>query len=149
MFRLALFFVFACLSRAIGWRRYAAPASLWLRHTRRPSLLLVSQMTPSDPRIDAIQQNLEAVTNTIYKRKVVENDDHQLLLAWQNEDTKVDYLLHIMKLRFHSYQVAFAIQKYRDIETRYDARLSDVELRRLLADPMRCVRLMLGQEYGM
>ena len=106
-------------------------------------------MTPSDPRIDAIQQHLEAVTNTLYKRKVVENDDHQLLLAWQNEDTKVDYLLHIMKLRFHSYQVAFAIQKYRDIETRYDARLSDVELRRLLADPMRCVRLMLRQEYGM
>ena len=105
-------------------------------------------MNPSDPRIDAIQQNLESVTNTTYKRKVVENDEHQLLLAWQNEDTKVDYLLHILKLRFHSYQVAFAIQKYRDIETRYDARLSDIELRRLLADPLRCVRLMLGQEFG-
>jgi hypothetical protein len=148
MFHLALF-LFLFLVARYRLCRYAAPASLWPCHTRRPPLFPVSPMTPSDPRIDAIQQHLEAVTNTLYKRKVVENDDHQLLIAWQNEDTKVDYLLHIMKLKFHSYQVAFAIQKYRDIETRYDARLSDIELRRLLADPMRCVRLMLGQEYGL
>lgn len=102
-------------------------------------------MPATDPRIDEIQRELEAVTNAVYQRKIVEDDQNQLLLAWQNDTTKVDYLLHILRLKYHSYQVAFAVQKYRDIETRYDQRMNDMELRRLLSDPRRCVQLMLGQ----
>ena len=93
--------------------------------------------------IDEIQQQLESVTNTVYRRKIVENDDQQLLIAWQNDTTCVDYLMHIVKIRHNLYQIAFAIQKYKVIETRFDQRVDKIHLARLLTDPRKCVSLML------
>ena len=94
--------------------------------------------------IDEIQQQLEAVTNAVYRRRIVENDDHQLLIAWQNDTTCVDYLMHIVKIRYNSYQIAFAVQKYKIIETRFDQRMDKPAILRLLKDPRQCVLLMLG-----
>ena len=94
--------------------------------------------------IDEIQQQLEFVTNAVYRRKIVENDNNQLLIAWQNDTTCIDYIMHIVKIRYNLYQIAFAVQKYREIETRFDQRMDKTEIRRLLKDPVKCVSLMLG-----
>ena len=103
-------------------------------------------MVISHRQISSLQQQLESVTGQPFKRKVVQNDDRELLISWQN-DTHVDYLLHVMALDYHTFQVAFAVQKYRDIETRYDHRLERPELDRLFNDARRCVRYMTGQVW--
>ena len=98
----------------------------------------------SQQQITAIQDQLESVTGQPFRLRVVENTDTSLLCTWQNE-THVDYLLHVMAYRDRTYQVAFAVQKFRDIETRFDRHLGDAEARRLFADPRGCVRYMTGQ----
>ena len=95
-------------------------------------------------QITALQQQLESVTNQPFKRKVVQNDDTTLLCAWQNE-TQIDYLLHVMALDYRTFQVAFAVQKYKNIETRFDKRLERTEFERLISDPRQCVRYWVGQ----
>ena len=102
-------------------------------------------MIATDSQLRAIQDFLESVTGECYRRKIVENDDQTLLLAWQS-DTRVDYLLHIM-VRQNAPRVAFAIQRYRDIETRYDRTLNPTQFKRLIDDPRLCVMYMVGQIY--
>ena len=46
---------------------------------------------------------------------------------------------------YRTFQVAFAVQKYRDIETRFDRRMELAEVRRLFDDPRQCVRYLTGQ----
>ena len=99
---------------------------------------------PLSDSIDEIQKQLETVTNSVYRRKIVENDDHQLLITWQNDTTCVDYLMHIVKIRHNLYQIAFAVQKYKVIETKFDQRMDKIAIRRLLNDPVKCVSLILG-----
>ena len=98
----------------------------------------------SRTQIQNIQLQLESVTNQPFKLKVVQNDETTLLCAWQNE-THVDYLLHVMARPNQYYQIAFAVQKYRNIETRFDRCLSKLEATRLFSDPRQCVRYMTGQ----
>ena len=98
----------------------------------------------SQEQIRNIQLQLESVTNQPFKLKVVQNDDSTLLCAWQNE-THVDYLLHVMTRSNNHFQVAFAVQKYRDIETRFDRYMDKIEATRLFNDPRQCVRYMTGQ----
>ncbi len=95
-------------------------------------------------QVQAIQDQLECVTGQPFQMKVVENTETSLLCAWQNE-THVDYLLHVIAYRDRTYQVALAIQKYRTIETRFDRRLDQLQARRLFGDPRQCVRYMTGQ----
>ncbi|MBR4985296.1 MAG: hypothetical protein IKY83_06115 [Proteobacteria bacterium] len=95
-------------------------------------------------QVQNIQLQLESVTGQPFRLRVVQNDDKTLLLAWQNE-THVDYLLHIMTHDYRTFQIAFAVQRYRDIETRFDRRLELTEVRRLFDDPRQCVRHMTGQ----
>ena len=102
-------------------------------------------MIATDSQLRAIQDFLESVTGECYRRKIVENDDQTLLLAWQS-DTRVDYLLHIM-VRQNAHRVAFAIQRYRDIETRYDRTLNPTQFKRLIDDPRLGVMYMVGQIY--
>ncbi len=97
--------------------------------------------------MQAIQQQLEFVTNQPFRFKVIENDARNLLCAWQNE-THVDYLLHVLTLENRTYQVAFAVQKYRDIETLFDRHLNHLEASRLFSDPRLCVQYMTGQQRG-
>lgn len=101
-------------------------------------------MVVSRLQIENLENWLESVTGQPFKRKIVQNDEKYLLLAWQN-DTHVDYLFHLIMLNHQSFQVAFAVQRYRDIETHFDRRMSRVELERLLNDPRRCVRYLVGQ----
>jgi hypothetical protein len=98
----------------------------------------------SHAQIIALEQQLESVTNQPFKRKVVQNDGTTLLCAWQNE-THVDYLLHIMAQDYRTFQVAFAVQKYKNIETRFDRRMERTEFQRLINDPRQCVRYWVGQ----
>ena len=98
----------------------------------------------SRTQIQNIQLQLESVTNQPFRLKVVQNDETTLLCAWQNE-THVDYLLHVMARSNQRYQIAFAIQKYRDIETRFDRCMDKTEATRLFNDPRQCVRYMTGQ----
>lgn len=105
--------------------------------TRMPFLI-------SRTQVQNIQLQLESVTGQPFKMRVAQNDDKTLLLAWQNE-THVDYLLHIMTHDYRTFQIAFAVQKYRDIETRFDRRMELAEVRRLFDDPRQCVRYMTGQ----
>lgn len=102
-------------------------------------------MIVSDAKLKAIQDFLESVTGEFYRRKIVQNDDSALLLAWQS-DTRVDYLLHIMA-RQNRRRVAFAVQRYREIETRYDRTLNLLQFKRLMDDPRLCVMYMVGQIY--
>ena len=98
----------------------------------------------SQTQIQNIQLQLESVTNQPFKLKVVQNDENTLLCAWQNE-THVDYLLHVMTRPNLTFQIAFAVQKYHDIETRFDRRMDKIEAKRLLNEPRQCVRYMTGQ----
>ena len=104
--------------------------------------ILVSQQ-----QIRAIQAQLESVTNQTFQFKIVQNDETTLLCTWHN-DTHVDYILHVMALGGYAYQVAFAVQRFRDIETRFDRRLEQLEANRLFSDPRQCVRYMVGQIRG-
>ena len=99
-------------------------------------------------QITAIHEQLESVTGQPFVFKVVQNDATTLLCAWQN-DTHVDYLLHVMVQRNRLFRVAFAIQRYRDIETYYDRSLTLEETRSLFNNPRQCVRYMTGQEIGL
>ena len=101
----------------------------------------------SRTQVQNIQLQLESVTAQPFKMRVVQNDEKALLLAWQN-DTHIDYLLHIMTHDYRTFQIAFAIQRYRDIETRFDRKLELAEVRRLFDDPRQCVRYMTGQILG-
>lgn len=111
-----------------------------MRHDNMPFLI-------SRTQVQNIQLQLESVTAQPFKMRVVQNDEKTLLLAWQNE-THIDYLLHIMTHDYRTFQIAFAIQRYRDIETRFDRKLELAEVRRLFDDPRQCVRYMTGQILG-
>ena len=106
------------------------------------SYILMSQF-----QIRALQDQLESVTNQTFRLRIVENSETNLLCAWQNE-THVDYLLHVMAHRDRTFQIAFAVQKFRDIETRFDRRLDKIEAGRLFNDPRTCVRYLVGQLYA-
>ncbi|MCL2326658.1 MAG: hypothetical protein FWC40_09220, partial [Proteobacteria bacterium] len=84
------------------------------------------------------------VTNQPFRRTVEENTDNTLLCAWRN-DTRVDYLLHILRLDYRTFQLALAVQRHHDIETRFDRRLDQNELLRFIDDPLACIRLWVGQ----
>lgn len=98
-------------------------------------------------QMDAIQEYLESVTGELFQRKVLENDEKSVLITWQN-DTRVGYLFHVIKLGGDFFQVAFAIQRHRDIETHFDRRMNLMAMKRLLDDPRQCVRYMVGQNIG-
>ena len=101
-------------------------------------------MVITQRQIADIQSVLESVTNQPFRRRIVQNDEKTLLLSWEN-DSHVGYLLHVMALDYHTYQVAFAQQRYKDIRTRYDQRLDCLQLDRLFNDPRQCVRYLVGQ----
>ena len=100
-------------------------------------------MLVSDFRLRAIQDFLESVTGDCYRRKIAENTPQSLLVAWQS-DTRIDYAVHVM-LRPTGYRVAFAVMRNRDIETRFDRTLCDLQFRRLIGDPRLCVMYLVGQ----
>lgn len=101
----------------------------------------------SQAQIRAIQMQLESVTNQDFEFKTIQNDETTLLCFWHNE-SHIDYMLHVMALGQHAYQVAFAVKRFRDIETRFDRRLEQLEANRLFSDPRQCVRYMTGQIRG-
>ena len=98
----------------------------------------------SQNQIQAIQAQLEFVTGQDFRFWILQNDAAALLCAWQNE-THVDYLLHVIAHSDQSYQIAFAVQRYREIITRFDRRLDKMQALRLFSDPRQCVCYMTGQ----
>ena len=98
----------------------------------------------SRAQIDLLQQVLESVTGQNYTREIAQNSDGVLLIAWKN-DTHINYLLHIVARSYDSFQFCLAQQRWRDIQERYDCRLSKTEMLRLLNDPRQCVRYWVGQ----
>ena len=101
----------------------------------------------SHSQIRAIHDQLEAVTGQNFNFKIVQNDETTLLCSWQNE-THVDYIMHVMARSGYAYQVALAVQRYRDIETLFDRYMEQLEAKRFLSDPREIVRYMTGQIRG-
>lgn len=101
----------------------------------------------SQQQIRGIHAQLEAVTGQSFNFKTVQNDETTLLCTWQNE-THVDYILHVMACRNYYYQTALAVQRHREIETLFDRCLAQNEARRFFSDPRQVVRYMTGQIRG-
>ena len=95
-------------------------------------------------QLNELKATLESVTNDFFKQEIAQDDATTLLCAWRSI-THVDYILHIMRRNYDTFQVCLACQKYRDIQTRYDHKLSTVEMNRFLNDPRLCVRYWVGQ----
>ena len=95
-------------------------------------------------QLSELKKTLESVVNQYFKQEIAENTDQTFLCAWKNE-TQVSYIIHIMRLRFDTYQVCLAVQRYRDIQTRYDRPLTWLEMHRFFSDPRACVRYWVGQ----
>ena len=101
-------------------------------------------MILTSSQLSELKRTLESVVNQYFKQEMAENTDQTLLCAWRNE-THVSYLIHIMRRRYDTYQVCLAVQRFKDIQTRYDRALSSVEMHRLFSDPRACVRYWVGQ----
>jgi len=95
-------------------------------------------------QLSFIKDALESVTNQYYKQELDQDTDDTLLCAFRN-DTHVDYLIHIIRLSYNSYQVCLAQQRWRNIITRYDHALSPVEMDRFFSDPRQFICYWIGQ----
>ncbi|MFA5625424.1 MAG: hypothetical protein WC966_10295 [Bradymonadales bacterium] len=96
--------------------------------------------------LQAIQDQLEAVTGQVFRFKLHENSAKSLLCAWRN-DTRTGYVLSLESINYRTHRLSLGIERYRDIETRLYREMESTECLRLLRDPRRLVRIWLGQEY--
>ena len=101
-------------------------------------------MIISDLQLAELKKTLESVVNQPFRQELAENTEQTLLCAWKNE-TQVNYIIHIMRRRYDTYQVCLAVQRFRDIRTCYDRPLSYLEMHRFFSDPRGCVRYWVGQ----